>query len=244
MPTDEALQRYYAQYYANNPESHTFHNINRLAAHLARYVKPDSQKSSLHIIDFGGGDGELSIQLAKILINSRQDLTVEITVVDYHKADYPEIPNIAIKHAADLQEIESPADIFIASAILEHIPQIRNAMENMFKCTGAGGYIYARTPYISPFMSIMPNYDFTYPGHVHDLGDSFWNRVIQTFGLKAEYIVSQPSIIETIFAKAPLRTSISFLCKTIARAEKLIRPSAIDLKWKYVGGWEVVLKKL
>lgn len=94
---------------------------------------------------------------------------------------------------------------------------------------------------MTPFRRVLKGFDLTYPAHVHDLGPSFWNRVTDTFNLGAQVIFSQPSPVETAFAKAPVRTAVSYLCKAVAHFEHALVPRKRDYRWEFVGGWEVLL---
>lgn len=78
--------------------------------------------------------------------------------------------------------------------------------------------------------------DFTYPGHIHDLGQAFWEHYFSanqkdTFNL----LVSQPSIVETTL-------SLNFI-RTVA-AHALKSPWYILRKhYPLVGGWEILAQR-
>ncbi len=94
-----------------------------------------------------------------------------------------------------------------------------------------------------PLARLIGKFDLTYPAHVHDMGSSFWNRFVQTFGLRADLIVSRASLIETAFREAPVRTVAAFIMKLPSHLELALRhPRPVDPIWTLVGGWEVVLR--
>jgi len=55
-------------------------------------------------------------------------------------------------------------------------------------------------------------------------------------------IFSGPSPVETAFARAPIRTAVSHLCKAVARLEHALAPRKRDYRWEWVGGWEALLQ--
>jgi hypothetical protein len=105
------------------------------------------------------------------------------------------------------------------------------------------GYFYARTPYVVPFARLIRTLDFTYPGHVHDLGSAFWNRVSKTFSLNARCVITGPSLVETTLASHPGRTVMAAVLKAPARFEELLsKRTRMDRWWNFVGGWEIMLQ--
>lgn len=65
------------------------------------------------------------------------------------------------------------------------------------------------------------------------------------FGVSGELLVSRPSIVETSFREAPLRTALAHLSKAPARLENVLRrrgPGPSDRLWRLVGGWEVLIR--
>jgi len=242
MPRPEILHEYYSQYYKDKREKRvTFHNPKRFAKHVLRFIPDEycSSKGSVSILDYGGGDGTLSMEIAHLLKKGQ----VCITVVDYEESLVPAQDGVTVEKTRDLMDVDKTHDIVLASGVLEHIPEPRTIIETLFSLLKPGGYFYARTPYILPIMKIVKNMDFTYPGHVHDMGPEFWNRLTETFSLEAEILVSQPSIVETEFSKAPCRTLVSYLLKFPAFVELAFNKTKKEPLWKYVGGWEVMLKK-
>jgi hypothetical protein len=84
------------------------------------------------------------------------------------------------------------------------------------------------------------NMNMTYPGHVHDLGDEFWAVLPQRLPIKAELMRSRPSIVETGFRQAFLRTALAPICKFPSRLETLY---TVTPKFKFYGGWEVLIRR-
>src|SRR5688572_18153190 len=173
MPTDKALENYYSSYYSDNSSKVTFHSMDRFANHIDQLIEHDSKiEGELRILDYGGGDGSLGKSLAEIL--KPTCCKIEVVLVDYNKED-PFIKNdIDFQSFRDLKEVSGVFDIILASAVLEHIPQLNSVLVKLYSMLKPSGFFYARTPYMVPFKKIIRHLDFTYPGHVHDLGPAFW----------------------------------------------------------------------
>jgi hypothetical protein len=232
MPRPEVLSRLYRDYYGAADDKRTHVAVRRFARRIARHVEVSGP---VRIIDFGGGDGSLAIEIAKLL-----DRPAEIVVVDFHAVADSGDPRISLSRVDSLNGV-APADLVLASAILEHLPEAHQTFTNLFRAVAPGGYFYARTPWTVP-MSRLTTIDMTYPFHVHDIGAGFWNRVGTTFGLSAELMVSRPSPIETSFRQHPARTTIAMLCKSVAAAERLVLGQRTDPLWSIVGGWEAMFQ--
>lgn len=240
MPKEEVLDSFYKQYYGDDTGPHiTFHNPVRFARHFRKLIPNGlSLVEPMSILDYGGGDGVLSKEIAHLLNPGK----MHITVVDNEESGLVGSETAILEKVASLDDLEREYDIVLAGAVIEHIPEPGDIVKKLFSLLKPGGMFYARTPWIVPLMRIL-NIDFGYPGHVHDLGAAFWNRSPQTLGLNAEVIVSKPSIVATTFSKAFLRTLAAHIMKFPAIIEcKLIKGRGEPL-WKYVGGWEVIIKK-
>ena len=237
MPTQEVLDAYYSQYYEHdNEEQVTFEDVSRFSRHILSFVTLDA---GARVLDFGGGDGGLVIDLA-----SRLGFDVEATLVDYAEARQHDIGTLTLTRVADLANVEGTFQLVIASAILEHIPTFREAITTLFDRIEPGGFFYARTPYMLPLARLLGNnIDMCFPGHVHDLGPEFWNRAIETFSLDAEMLRSGPSIVETSFRESVGRTLAAHVMKAPSRLEVRLRGLPTKPIWPFVGGWEVVLQK-
>jgi 2-polyprenyl-3-methyl-5-hydroxy-6-metoxy-1,4-benzoquinol methylase len=243
MPTNVALKEYYSTYYRGFDRKITISEPQRFARHIAGFMPELFKKTEFRILDFGGGDGSVSHAIGSyIRSQAARGVKCAIDLVDYEVPCLSESKDTIINGYHDLNAVEGPFDIILASAILEHIPKVHDVIVQLTKMAGPGTVMYARTPYVLPFAKIIPGFDITYPAHVHDMGSHFWQRFVTTFGLKAEIIRSSPSIVETAFADAPLRTVAAYILKSPARIEQLIFGHNRRTLWNFVGGWEVVVK--
>jgi len=245
MPTTEMLDEYYSHYYDDNPLMVTFHNIHRFAEHIIRYMPDNITKhSKVRIMDFGGGDGSMSIKIAEKLTEKNESLMFDITLVDYIKEDMlKERPqNIKLNVANELNMLEEKFLIVLASGVFEHIPELNTTINKIFSLIEKGGFFYARTPFNSPFKRIFKNFDMTFPAHVHDLGASFWNRFPDTFQIDADIIASKPAIVETSFSANIITAMLSYCFKFPAYLEQFFIKNKKDLLWNFYGGWEFFLK--
>lgn len=247
MPTETAIIEYYSGYYdsfslPNSNEQVTFDNPTRLAVHLAdmfnRYQKGDN---NISILDFGGGDGTIALIVAMQLIKHGAR-HVHITIVDYNpKTVSPGDSRITIDKVFSIEDICGKFSLVIASAVIEHYPRPRSLLENLLSKVDENGFFYARTPYMVPIMKLLHlfkiQFDFTYPGHIHDLGQSFWEGYFKNEKCD-KFLVhfSRPSIVETTIQKHFIRTIIAYSLKA---------PWFIFCKsYKFVGGWEIFVQKI
>lgn len=244
MPTDKALGDYYGSYYKPQDLKITFHNVERFGSHIYEMINKEfSSKKVLRILDFGGGDGSLGISLSKMLSLGRE--SIEVVLVDYNKEDPFEDGIVRFNSYQHVHEVIGAFDIILASAVLEHIPSLHKVLQQLFSILRSGGSFYARTPYMVPFKRLIKRLDFTFPAHVHDLGPDFWNRLPQLVPLTCELQISRAAIVETQWKEAILRTLIAYLLKLPSRVEELFSGKVLLRPfWRYVGGWEVLLKKL
>jgi 2-polyprenyl-3-methyl-5-hydroxy-6-metoxy-1,4-benzoquinol methylase len=246
MPQKEILDGYYAQYYEDNASMMTFHNIERFANHLLEFISPDFSTDKVSILDFGGGDGSLSLTLAEKMLQIKSTIFIEILLIEYGR-DQPSRPkssSITLRVQDSLDKVSQPEkfDIIIASAVLEHIPDLNGTVKMLMAHAAHKAFFYARTPFISPLKRILRGIDACYPSHVHDLGASFWNRFVETFQAKAVVIRSQPSIVETELGKAFILTLISCVSKAVAYLELFLFRGKKDMIWNFYGGWEIFLR--
>lgn len=238
MPTRSALDRYYTNYYPEGNEKYTFSEPGRIIRHILSNLNLTGPK--IRLLDFGGGDGTIGMGIAEALAEEGRE--VEMVLVDYEEPPAYQDDRISYRHYHDLDRVEGKFDLIIASAILEHIPALKPVMENLFRLASVGCYFYARTPWVAPLARIFPRLDFTFPGHVHDLGAPFWNRVPETFKIPASLVKSQPSIIETTLRSNAIRTATAYLLKFPAHLERKICPWRKDQLLQLTGGWEAFIK--
>jgi SAM-dependent methyltransferase len=243
MPTDEALEKYYGSYYKDDSKV-TFHNIDRFANHIYQFIEGDIENTNeLRILDYGGGDGSLGIALAKKLKSRYQKIYIDL--VDYNVEKSFDDGQIIFNSYQDLKEISGTFNIILASAVLEHIPRLNQVMTKLYSMLSTSGFFYARTPYVVPFKKVIRQLDFTYPAHVHDLGPAFWNTFSKSLHFNWKIVVSRSSIVETQFGNAFFRTLLSYLFKSPSRLEEMFSGRVLlKPKWKYVGGWEILLKNI
>ena len=246
MPKAEALARYYKNYYCEKEEKITINAPTRIAAHIykhSKFVSNLSDSSGISILDYGGGDGTISMEVAKSFI-ATGTTKAHISLIDYDQSLQESTGgNIYIARPMDLSEIPSQTmDLVIASAVIEHIPELRPVLDKLFSALKVGGCFYARTPYVFPLMrlasALNTKFDFTYPAHVHDLGAKFWSNITNQAFTDGEYqiIRSTPSLVETSFQQHFLRTLAAYTLKVPGYFFKQ--------SYGLVGGWEVFIRRL
>lgn len=246
MPTSDALNNYYSNYYIDNKKGITMSSEEKFAKHICKVIFKNNHlyenKNIFQILDFGGGSGLMSYRLAVLINQFKKDINIGIDIVDYNKNPVvSEFQNIMIKQYDNISHLEKTNyDIIIASAVIDHIPDAGNAISNLFNLMDDNSVFYARTPYMIPLMRVLSlfrmKFDFTFPVHVHDLGNRFWEGFIENMRIPGKYIVlkSQPSLVETSLKQHFTRTIIAYLFKNIWFLFRF---------WKVVGGWEIFILK-
>lgn len=244
MPAQPVLDEYYGKYFRGDGPMITMPQIDGFVNRLLMNIGFAPSISRVRILDFGGGDGTLGLTLARRLLAEHPELNVSFTLVDYQTPASGNSDRLNVTHRRTLSEVEGPFDLVLASAVLEHIPDLQPVIENLFELLAPGGWFYARTPYVAPLKRVLPRFDVTYPGHVHDLGAPFWNRIAATYGQPLRVVVSRPSLVESDWLRQPVRTVIAWLLKLPARMELAVSSPGRTPWWRFVGGWEVVLQRL
>lgn len=248
MPTTEALREYYASYYEmakyrDLEESHVHFSMpQRLARHILRQARLQPRSAVCRLFDFGGGDGTIAIFVGQQILADGYAEQVDITVVDYAAPRPVHDARLSISGVHEVSSLEEDDfDIGIASASLEHVPDLRGCLVRLLKAVRAGGCLYVRVPYVEPVIRLARsfglNIDFCYPAHLYDLGETFWRRILATMGLAGCYTVrsSRPSIVESTLGSAPVRT---------IAAHTLKAPWwLIGERYGLVGGWETVIER-
>lgn len=139
----EALDKLYADYHyfsENKGHSVTFYGTDRFARHLSGFVD-FSGRDRIRILDFGGGNGAVSYFTAKQIKKKNPNMLVEITVVDYCGELYrtDDRDGIVMKKAFPIYEVRGEYDFIIASAIIEHLPDLGADIKKLFSCLRGGG---------------------------------------------------------------------------------------------------------
>ncbi len=237
MPTNEALAEYYSNYYAAPGAKITHDSPARFARHIASFTR--APKEEMTGTDFGGGDGTLAYLLARILCD-RGCASAEITVIDYTKPLVSQESRIRVRSVRPGSEIPA-SDIILASAVLEHIPDLLSSLTELLGALRGGGILYIRTPAVAGFVRLARIFgaklDFTFPAHLHDLGRRFWDNVLNFVpkGDEFEIVHSAPLLVETDFRHHPWHTLAAHVAKAPWR---LFGP-----RYTLVGGWEVVFRR-
>jgi len=243
MPTDAYLKDYYVDYYKDSEKQITFYGqVERFSRHIYKYLIIDKNKSLIKIMDFGGGDGSIAVQLGRIIMKNNPNIRkIHVLSVDYQVQNQFDDGTVEFHSVKNLDEVDCTYDVIIASAIFEHIQNLDKCLVKIFSLITSGGYLYARTPFLMPFKKLF-NVPLLYPMHVHDLGPSFWNRIIERYNLDATMVSSRPPLAETEFKERFAYTLLGYLFKLPCFIEKFLRKNRPDLLWQYVAGWEIVVK--
>lgn len=244
MPRPEVLEEYYAAYYSGCEREVTFSDAARFARHIAGAFPRRAFGPSIRILDYGGGDGSLSRALAERLIAAGRTSRATIDVVDFASHEAQQSPSVALRFQRPTEPLRGPYDLVLASAILEHVPELHALLAALYDATAPGGLFYARTPYSVPLRRLVPRLDLAYPAHVHDLGSPFWNRFEETFSWSVRVVASRPSLVAGTLAADPLRALAALALKLPAHIEGRLSPRARRGRlWHLAGGWEVVLQR-
>lgn len=243
MPTDAALQNYYSTYYGKSPDKTvTYDEPSRFARHLARIAGPFLRRDALSILDFGGGGGDLAFAVADLLW-SEGTSDVSIAVVDYNSELVPPSDRFTVSTHKTLADVaDRRFDLVVASAVLEHLVNPKVVFCGLVRAIRPGGVFYARTPFVAPLLQFLNRLriqvDFTFPAHLHDLGEDFWESVPVLLAPDVEglrLLYSRPSIVETSLARNFLRTVVSYSLKAPWYW--------LGRRYRLVGGWEVLIQR-
>ena len=162
---------------------------------------------------------------------------VAITVVDYEKSlCSSELTQITLSHYDSLYDMSGAEfDIVIASAVLEHLPNLGKDWKALVSLLAAGGAMYVRTPYKYPLFQFLRRFgielEVEFPEHIWDLGKEFYCNLA---GGNLTLAVSKPSLVENSFRKNFLQCLAAYVLKL---------PWYICHAWPFVGGWEAVFIK-
>lgn len=241
MPRADFLKKYYSNYYQAEATS-TFDGSERFSRHLWRLLRM-RPKAVIHILDFGGGvDAAVARALAKEFLR-RGTQRVDIVLVDYNAcATVIDDGRITVTSRSELTSdgAENAYDVVLASAIVEHLPEPRDVILKLLKCIGPEGSAYFRTPAMRSLVRLAARLgvtvDFTYPGHLHDMGQAFWEGLLKSLRIDAIRLVhSRPSIVETTIQESFGRTLAAY----VSKAPWYI----LRKRYTLVGGWEAVFSR-
>jgi SAM-dependent methyltransferase len=166
-------------------------------------------------------------------------------VVDYEQRSSVVTPSsVTLSWEPTLDRLADRSfDLIIASAVLEHLPKPVPTLIDLLGRLAPGGTFYARTPYVVPVMRVARRvrvpFDFTFPAHLHDLGQPFWDGLLDWLPLREgsiglTHVSSRPSPLETSLRSHPIRTAAAALLKAPWRV--------LGPRYSLVGGWETVYR--
>ncbi|MBU1420823.1 MAG: class I SAM-dependent methyltransferase [Proteobacteria bacterium] len=244
MPTEQFLESYYRDYYNESQTKVTVGRPDGLSRHIAQLL-PENLKPTLTLLDFGGGDGTLAKVLVKRLRQIYPKTNFEITLVDFNQEKSEENNFFTFRSETRLTAVKNQEfDIILASAIIEHVPEAHQLIQELFDLLAKEGTLYVRTPFVSPLKKLFRRYPLKYPMHVHDIGPSFWNRVAERYSYPLDILVSQPSMVASGFSgKEWLRSCVAHTLKFPAHLENRFRAHPRDYFWNMMGGWEILFRK-
>lgn len=244
VPSSTFLDHYYSDYYADPvPEGGqqvTVGAVQKLARHIFRHLDAAAPGSTLRILDYGGGDGSVAVELAQLLLAGAVH-HVEICVIDISDTvlatSDPRV-TLGIRHAIEDQDT-GRYDVVIASASLEHIRHPGTVIRQLLGCLNGSGVFYARTPFHIAMATLAQRiglrFNMGYPAHLHDMGAPFWDKVLDTLQLTDRYkrIRSTPSVVSSTFASNFPRTLAAYVLKAPWYV--------LGNRYAFVGGWEIVI---
>lgn len=243
FPTDAVLRDYYAHYPAHSDPAFLVGWPERLSRHLAGTINGLVRTPRVRLLDFGGTDGRFATALAARMLGVVTD-GVAVDVIDAApRLIQSTHPDISLRSAESLAGLTPESyDVVIASAVLEHIPAADEVMRQLLAMLRSGGVFYARTPCALPVIRLAARFgvrlDFTYPGHVHDMGQRFWESYFLEPSLRDRYriVASRPSIVETAIRNHPVRSLAAIALKA---------PWYVfGKRYELVGGWEVFVQRV
>lgn len=243
LPSAEHLQKVYDPTHY----SATLTNLSWLTKSLAKKIVARfdlADRTSINVLDYGGGNGKLAKELIKQLHIAYPHIqNIKARVVDLYLEESE--PNLDFQYVDDFLKSTDEYDIVVASAVLEHIPNLQAILTRLLDSGTNNALMYARCPYEVPLATIGNFYSINWPIHIHDIGPKFWQTLVNKKQGKVQIIKSQTSLVETSMKDAFLRTVIAHFFKVPSHIETYFLKKIYPYKghiWPYVGGWEVYLR--
>jgi hypothetical protein len=246
FPDHDFLEGYYSNYYKghNDDQNVTTNSAIRFARHIARFSLEkfgDFPSTKFKILDYGGGDGSIGVEVAKI-INRKRIIDVDIDVFENQSSLYQVDKRIECNYFFETNDLSLDYNLIIASGVLEHVRNPFEVLITMVDRLAVGGMIYIRTPYVLPTYRLLKFFgskqDFGYPAHFFDFSPTSWGKISRMLMKKYPTISvyrtgASPS--EVGISKKPFLGLITVLLKM---------PTNLGLKyWPFCGGYEIVLRK-
>src|SRR5258705_6050570 len=132
MPRPEVLAGYYASYYDDRDREITFSAPVRFAKHVVGTLPRRAFVTHARILDFGGGDGSLGKAVAERLMELRRISTAEVLVIDFTKHADVSDERVSVRFQSPAVTIDGKYDFVLASAILEHIPDLHAVLQTLY----------------------------------------------------------------------------------------------------------------
>jgi len=153
MPKELTLTKYYTTSFSDT----WYDSINseRIAKTIHKRVRNFTKLNlvdQISILDYGGGDGSLSLNLANRLINSGTK-HVNLTIIDYTRA-IPDHRNsaISVTYLQTLpQVLNANFEFIILSAVLEHLVEPVSVLKDLVAHLSSDGIVWIRTPQMFGF---------------------------------------------------------------------------------------------
>jgi len=215
----------------------------RCGAHVARHLPPLPDRD-LRLLDYGGHDGSLARAVRDALRRRGHPGPIECTVVDYF-VDERGADDLRFLDVQAFAQDTTRYDVVLASAVLEHLPDLPAVARRLVGACRPGGVLYARTPWELPLARHVPGYRLRWPRHLHDLGPRFYASFRDRFAPGSRVLRSAPSPVESDFLQRPARTAAATLLKAPGHLEARLLAGRVAGSgrtiWPFVGGWEMVL---
>ncbi|MDR2946089.1 MAG: class I SAM-dependent methyltransferase [Candidatus Adiutrix sp.] len=241
------LDEYYSQYFSLrglgdlNVGMENYQNYSKFLSSVLNF-----DKDSIRILDYGGGGGVISYEVAQNLSQRGKCQRVEAVVVDYSDniMAFKESEAFAMSHMEPDTQIwkEMKFDVVMANDVIEHIFHVKPVIESLFDCVERGGFLVIKTGYNQPIYNFLLKAGWQnlplilYPEHIHDFSKRFFSHFFTTFNQDDyEVIASGPSFFaHKLFGP-------HFLA---ALAARIIRfPYHLFKDYPFVGGWQLIARK-